>query len=117
MSNNTIYNYKAKITRVVDADTVDAEIDCGFGIIISKRIRLLNYDAPETWRPSCEEEYTHGLKATEKAKELLEGKVLYIETGKDKGVYGRYLANIQMEDGNDFVEYMKSNGFSKLDKY
>jgi len=114
---NNIYTYKAKITRVVDGDTVDAEIDCGFGIIISKRLRILDLDTPETWRPSCEKEYAHGLKAKDKAVELLENKELYIETGKDKGVYGRYLANIQMEDGNDYAQYMKDIGFEKLDKY
>ncbi|SVD94525.1 uncharacterized protein METZ01_LOCUS447379, partial [marine metagenome] len=36
-----MYNYKAKLLRVVDGDTVDAEIDLGFKIFIKERIRLM----------------------------------------------------------------------------
>ena len=117
MLGKNIYIFKAIITNVVDGDTVDAKIDCGFDIVITKRLRILDLDTPETWRPSCEKEYNHGLKAKDKAIKLLEGKELYIQTGKDRGVYGRYLANIQLEDGNDYAQYMKDNGFEKLEKY
>ena len=112
-----LYNYKARIIRVVDGDTVDAQIDCGFGIVITKRLRILDYDAPETWRPKCEKELQHGLKAKQKAQQLLEGKELYITTGKDQGVYGRYLANIELENGKDFAQYMKKLGLEKKESY
>jgi len=36
-----MHEYKAKIRRIVDGDTVDVDIDLGFGIILAKqRIRL-----------------------------------------------------------------------------
>ena len=42
-----MYTYNAKCTRVVDGDTIDAEIDLGFDVKINKRIRLSGIDAPE----------------------------------------------------------------------
>ena len=35
-----MYNYNATCVRVVDGDTIDAEIDLGFDIKVTKRIRL-----------------------------------------------------------------------------
>jgi len=43
-----MYRYQAKLIRVVDGDTVDAEIDLGFNIYIRERIRLMGIDTPET---------------------------------------------------------------------
>ena len=40
--------YKAKLLRIVDGDTIDAEIEVGFDIFVHKRIRLWGIDAPET---------------------------------------------------------------------
>ena len=34
-----MYTYNAKAVKVVDGDTIDAEIDLGFDIKIKKRIR------------------------------------------------------------------------------
>ena len=111
-----MYKYKATIIRVVDADTVDAQVDVGFSITITHRFRLFNYDAPETWRPLTESEKTHGYKATKRATELLLNKTLNITTEKDIGIYGRYICSIELEDGKDFVTVMKEEGYEKLDK-
>ena len=40
------YNYRAKLVKVVDGDTIDALIDVGFDIWIKKRIR---YKGIDTW--------------------------------------------------------------------
>ena len=36
-----MYDYKAKLVKVVDGDTIDAEIDLGFDVSVKKRIRLV----------------------------------------------------------------------------
>ena len=42
-----MYQYKAKITRIIDGDTVDCDIDLGFKVILAKqRIRLYGIDTP-----------------------------------------------------------------------
>lgn len=43
----TMYEYKCKIIKVIDGDTVDCEIDLGFHIKIIKRVRLLGINTPE----------------------------------------------------------------------
>ncbi len=42
------YVYKATVTKVVDGDTVDLLVDCGFNIIRKERIRFYGVDAWET---------------------------------------------------------------------
>ena len=55
------YIYKATVTKVVDGDTVDLLVDCGFNIIRKERIRFYGVDAWETRG----EERERGLKAKE----------------------------------------------------
>ena len=43
-----MYEYRCTVTRVVDGDTVDAEIDLGFDIVFKSRIRLFGVDTPES---------------------------------------------------------------------
>ncbi len=44
-----MYEYRTKVSRVVDGDTVDVDIDLGFGVWMKKeRIRLLGIDTPES---------------------------------------------------------------------
>ena len=43
-----MYEYNCGITRVVDGDTVDAEIDLGFDIVYKTRVRLHGIDTPES---------------------------------------------------------------------
>ena len=112
-----LYIYKGKVIRVVDGDTIDAELDLGFGITMKQRFRMNDYDAPETWRPRNEAEEKHGQAAKKRAEELLLGKLIYLKSSKVPGIYGRYGATIWLEDGRDFVEIMISEGFEKRDEY
>lgn len=89
-----MYQYKIKkINRVVDGDTIDAEIDLGFGITISHRIRLKDINAAET-RTTNINEKEKGLAAKEWLKKELsrEGEWI-IETYKEDK-YGRYLGTL-----------------------
>ena len=64
------YIYKAKLQRVVDGDTVDAQVDLGFDIHKIIRIRLVGINAPES-RTRDLEEKVRGLAAKARVKELL----------------------------------------------
>lgn len=91
-----MYQYKAKLIRVVDGDTVDALIDCGFSTFKKERIRLYGIDAPES-RTRDKAEKKRGLAAKARLKELIkEGKNEFIvETSIDKkGKYGRLLGEL-----------------------
>ena len=43
-----MYKYKAKLIKVVDGDTIDALIDCGFSTFKKERVRLRGINAPES---------------------------------------------------------------------
>lgn len=117
MTQKLDYKYKGRIKRVVDADTVDAELDLGFGITMTQRFRIDGFDAPETWRPRNEAEKIHGTEATQRAIQLIEEEDLIFITSKTAGIYGRYGAQIFLKDGRDYAEVMLQEGFGKKDEY
>ncbi|MCF8019836.1 MAG: thermonuclease family protein [Vallitaleaceae bacterium] len=114
---NPFYRYKGFVSRVVDGDTVDAILDLGFGIAVSQRLRIDDFDAPESWRPRNEAEKEHGEAAKARAKELLEGEEVLFTTSKAIGIYGRYGASIQLADGRSYKDIMISEGLVKRDEY
>jgi micrococcal nuclease len=100
-----MYQYKAKLIRVVDGDTVDALIDCGFSTFKKERIRLYGIDAPES-RTRDKEEKERGLAAKARLIELIkDGKDEFIvETSVDKkGKYGRLLGTLYPLSYNDML--------------
>ena len=86
-----MYNYKIKkINKVVDGDTVDLDIDLGFGLTITQRVRLKGINAAET-RTLDLQEKSKGLVAKEWLKnELSKQGELSIQTFKEDK-YGRIL--------------------------
>ena len=88
-----LYYYKAKVTRILDGDTVDAVIDMGFDISVKKRIRFLGIDAYET-RTKDLEEKAKGLKAKAYMQELIDnvdGSIIINSINKSDA-FGRVLA-------------------------
>ena len=51
-----MYEYRAKLVNVVDGDTVDVDIDLGFGIWMrDERVRIMGIDTPESrTREQCQ---------------------------------------------------------------
>ena len=59
-----MHEYKAKVIKVVDGDTIDVDLDLGFGIWLrNERVRLYGIDTPES-RTSDKEEKKYGFKLT-----------------------------------------------------
>jgi micrococcal nuclease len=89
-----MYTYKIKkVNRVIDGDTIEVQIDLGFDIVITQRVRLQDIDAPEVRTLDLAEK-----KLGLKAKKWLEDKIshspnLIIKTTKDDK-YGRILGTI-----------------------
>ena len=86
-----MFEYKVKITRVVDGDTVDADIDLGFDIIYRDRIRLMGIDTPES-RTSNKQEKILGKASKEKLKELCtlnKGNIVLRTSKEGKGKYDK----------------------------
>ena len=89
-----MFEYFCKITRVVDGDTVDVNIDLGFDIHHLARVRMMGIDTPESRTRNLEEKAL-GLASKARLKELLKGQKIKIETSKEgKGKFGRVLADV-----------------------
>jgi micrococcal nuclease len=106
-----MYEYSARLLRVVDGDTVDVEIDLGLDVSTHARIRLAGLNAPEISTPA-------GVAAAEHLDELvaLAGSPLTIRTEKDRREkYGRYLGTLLRTGGGlDVNARMVSDGFAKV---
>ena len=89
-----MYEYRAKIIKVIDGDTVDVDIDLGFGIVFAKqRVRLYGIDTPES---RTKEEKFYGNLSSDFLKEHCpKGSYITLKTHLDvKGKYGRILGEI-----------------------
>mgnify|MGYP001597236220 CR=1 FL=1 len=118
-----MHEYKAKITKIIDGDTIRCDIDLGFDIVMANQtIRLYGIDTPESRTRDLEEKYYGNL-----SKQILndycpKGSYITLRTHLDKkGKFGRILGelivnkvnlNEQMVIENLAVEY---HGQSKTD--
>lgn len=95
------YKYNVKIKKVVDGDTVDVDIDLGFGVWLHKeRVRIMGIDTPES-RTRDRVEKLFGLASKQKLKDLLplsSMQVLVVEEYDAKGKFGRILGDFEIED-------------------
>tara|TARA_R100000656_G_scaffold117700_1_gene91133 strand:+ start:99 stop:473 length:375 start_codon:yes stop_codon:yes gene_type:complete len=114
-----MYEYNAKCVRVVDGDTLDAEIDLGFDVKVTKRIRLAGIDAPES-RTRNKVEKKLGLAAKDKLIELMEGAANEFELeSQELGKYGRVLGRIHIDkiSGKDQITKVCVNDALVRDGY
>ena len=96
----SVYEYSCKIVRVVDGDTVDVDIDLGFGVWMhNERVRLHGIDTPES-RTRDLEEKKFGLLAKDQVDHFLpKGSIQTLVTVKDKvGKFGRILGKFKIKD-------------------
>lgn len=91
-----MYEYRCTVVKIIDGDTVDVDIDLGFGVWMKKqRIRMYGIDTPESrTRDLVEKKY--GLAAKEFLTGMLDDKAgITLKTYKDKeGKFGRILGEL-----------------------
>lgn len=109
--------YEVQILKVVDGDTVDVDIDLGFGITLrDERVRIMGIDTPES-RTSDLVEKKFGLASKERLKELLEENSILItmddKKGEDmRGKFGRILGDFRTIDGRKVSDVMIEEGYA-----
>jgi len=110
-----MYEYRAKLIKVVDGDTVDVDIDLGFGVWLKdERVRIMGIDTPES-RTRDKVEKVFGLASKDRLKELLSKDVILktfaAKDGEDmKGKFGRILGDFILEDDSMVTEIMIKEG-------
>lgn len=111
-----MYEYHVKrVTKVVDGDTIDVDIDLGFDITFSSRVRLAGIDTPES-RTSDKYEKTLGLESKDYLKKAIDSaKSIVIKTEKldSSEKYGRILGWLYLDGAEVSVnEAMISSGYA-----
>lgn len=101
-----MWEYRAKIAKIVDGDTVDLDVDLGFHVTHRIRARLARIDTPEM--------NTEEGKAV---KELLlqhapVGSDVMVETGKGDR-YGRWIAEVVLASGLNVSDWLLAAGYAK----
>jgi endonuclease YncB( thermonuclease family) len=102
-----VYIYQGSVDKVVDGDTLDLQLDLGFGVFTRQRVRLLGINAPEHNTPD-------GKKALSfvEAWVVEHGPEFTVRTQKDKKEkYGRYLATL-LSDAADLGQALLDAGLA-----
>ena len=92
-----MFDYRCKLLRVVDGDTIDVNLDLGFNVWHKARVRMLGIDTPESRTRNLEEK-AMGLASKARLKALLKGNKVEIECSKEKGKFGRVLGIVWATD-------------------
>ena len=111
-----MYEYRVKkVLKVVDGDTIDVDIDLGFNISYTQRVRLAGIDTPES-RTKDKEEKVLGLESKEHLKKLLaQSTNIVIKTEKPDSSekYGRILGWLYIDGADKSVnESLIADGYA-----
>ena len=97
-----MYTYQARIIKVIDGDTFDAEIDLGFKIWKRDRFRLFGYSAPEIHG----DEKPYGLIAKKELEKLLGVRELHKIVTSKPDKYGRWLVDAYDDIGESLSKVL-----------
>ena len=106
------YLYRGRVVKVVDGDTVDVDIDLGFGITRRERVRLAGVNTPELHsKDAGEQEAARGAKAfvVDWLAPLSE---VFLRTEKEREKYGRYLAEVLSPSGESLNILLVQSGMA-----
>ena len=109
-----MYTYKAKLLRVIDGDTVDAEIDLGFGVYMKQRVRMFGINTPDS-RSKDTDEKEKGLASKQRLTELLTREFVIETILNKRSKCGRVLGILYIENADSKInvnEQMVADGFA-----
>ena len=108
-----MYIYSAQVTKVIDGDTIEIDLDLGFGVWYrNQRVRLNGIDTPES-RTKDKDEKNRGELSKSKLKELVENKIVKITTAIDPDdKFGRILGIIETKEGINVNEWLITNNYA-----
>ena len=107
------YRFNARLVRVVDGDTIDADIELGFSVFMRDRIRLMGIDTPESRTRNLQEK-SWGMAAKHRLIELLaetDGEFTLVTEDMEKGKFGRVLGTIEI-NGKDANQTLIEENFA-----
>jgi micrococcal nuclease len=111
-----MYEYRIKkVLKVVDGDTIDVDIDLGFNISYTQRVRLAGIDTPES-RTKDAKEKVLGLEVKEKLKKAIDAAkdvVVKTELPDSSEKYGRILGWVYLDGASKSInEQLIEEGYA-----
>ena len=111
-----MYEYRVKkVLKVVDGDTIDVDIDLGFDISYTQRVRLAGIDTPES-RTTDKAEKALGLEVKDRLKKAIDAaKDVVIKTEKPDSSekYGRILGWVFLDGATKSInEQLIDEGYA-----
>ena len=111
-----MYEYRIKkVLKVVDGDTIDVDIDLGFNISYTQRVRLAGIDTPES-RTKDAREKALGLEVKDKLKKAIDAAkdvVVKTELPDSSEKYGRILGWVYLDgDTRSLNEQLIEEGYA-----
>lgn len=105
-----LYTYRAFVMKVYDGDTITADVDLGWSVVIKKQtIRLIRINTPEVRGETKQA----GIRSRDALKEKILNKWVVLKTHKDKkGKFGRWLGEIWI-DGICINDWLLNEGYAK----
>ena len=111
-----MYRYKVEVTRVVDGDTVDVDIDLGFGMVYKKqRVRMMGIDTPESRTRNLEEKF-YGKASKANLVRILDGNEIEL-VSHDKGKFGRILGELFIGNSKYSINQQQIDEFHAVPYY
>ena len=111
-----MYEYRVKIVKVIDGDTVDVDIDLGFGVMLNdERVRIMGIDTPES-RTRDKVEKVFG-KAAKKALQDILGAIaaplnmigqLRCPEADSRGKFGRILGDFIVDRNGESISVVQA---------
>lgn len=99
-----MWEYRATLNRVVDADTLELIIDLGFSVYTNQHIRIINLNSPESNTPEGREAIAYSNNLFEEV-----GTEVTVRTEYDRS-FARYLGHVRLADGEDYATVMRVAG-------
>lgn len=98
------YTYNAQIVRVIDGDSLEVIVDCGFRLSIRTPVRLAHINTPELNQAG-------GSAAKQHLSAIIGGTSTVMRTFKPYDKYGRWLAEVYV-DGRNINQQMVDDGYA-----
>ena len=98
-----MYEYRCKVVKIIDGDTVDVDIDLGFGVWLHKeRVRLFGIDTPES-RTRDLEEKKYGLLAKDYLRRAANAAGGLNLKSHERGKFGRILGSLYNDESGKSI--------------
>ncbi len=98
-----MYEYHARVRRIVDADTLDLAVDLGFHVAVNVRVRVLDLWAPERHTSAGKAADLFAITLLGDAPEVI------VRTKLDR-TFDRWLGEIRLPDGTSYAERVIAAG-------